>query len=220
MQFFIDSADSDEIRAFHAVWPLDGATTNPSLLAKSGGQYRQVLLDICGIVSGPVSAEVVAEDSAAMLREAESLAKIADNICIKLPMGYEGLRACQTLTAQGKQTNMTLCFSLPQAVLAAKAGASFISPFVGRLEDSGGNGLQLLAEIRKAYDFYGFKTKILAASLRNMEQVAGAMLAGADCATLPPKLLRALARHPLTDKGLAMFKEDWEKTRQIIGGGA
>ncbi|KAA6205702.1 MAG: fructose-6-phosphate aldolase [Candidatus Tokpelaia sp.] len=218
MQFFIDSAEVEEIRALNACMPVEGVTTNPSLILKSGRKIEEVLEEICSLIGGPVSAEVTAEDYDNMMRQADILAKLADNICIKLPMTADGLRACREITANGHKTNMTLCFSANQALLAAKANAAFVSPFIGRLIDNGGDGLQLIADIRKIYDFYGFGTKILAASLREPGHVSGAALAGADCATLPPQLMRALVQHPLTDKGISAFAADWAKTGQIIGG--
>jgi len=216
MQFFIDSAEVNAIRALHAVMPVEGVTTNPSLILKSGRKIDEALKEICAITGGPVSAEVTAEDYGGMMRQAESLARLADNICIKLPLTIDGLRACREIRAGGRKTNMTLCFSASQALLAAKANASFVSPFIGRLEDNGGDGLQLIADIRKIYAAYGYGTKILAASIRREEHISGAALAGADCATLPPQLMRDLVKHPLTDKGLAAFAADWAKTGQTI----
>lgn len=215
MRLFIDSANIKDIRALNDMALVEGVTTNPSLILKSGRNMAEVLTEICAIVGGPVSAEVTASDYINIMRQADFLAKLAHNICIKLPITPDGLRACRDIVANGFTANMTLCFNLAQALPAAKANATFVSPFIGRLFDNGGDGIQLIADIRKIYDFYGFQTKILAASVRNAEQLSGAMLAGADCATLPPQLMRDLARHPLTDKGLAAFSADWEKRGRI-----
>ncbi|WP_421856358.1 fructose-6-phosphate aldolase [Oricola sp.] len=216
MKFFVDTADVAEIRELNDIGLLDGVTTNPSLIMKSGRDITEVTKEICGIVDGPVSAEVTATDFDGMMREAAVLAKIADNICIKLPLTFEGLKACKALTSDGHKTNVTLCFSANQALLAAKAGATFISPFIGRLDDTGLNGMELIGEIRTIYDNYGFQTEILAASIRTVNHVKEAAMIGADVSTVPPATLKALVKHPLTDKGLAAFLADWEKTGQQI----
>jgi transaldolase len=216
MKFFLDTADVGEIRDLAETGLVDGVTTNPSLIMKSGRDIAEVTKEICGIVSGPVSAEVTATDFTGMVREAEVLARIADNICIKLPLTMDGLKACKTLSSQGYKTNVTLCFSAGQALLAAKAGATFISPFIGRIDDTGANGMELIGEIRTIYDNYDFRTEILAASIRTVNHVKEAALIGADVATLPPAILRELVKHPLTDKGLAAFLADWAKTGQKI----
>jgi len=217
MKFFVDTADVKEIRELNDLGLLDGVTTNPSLILKSGGSIADVTKEICSIVEGPVSAEVVATEYAEMMREADVLSKIADNICIKLPLTLDGLKACKALTNDGRQTNVTLCFSANQALLAGKAGATFISPFIGRLDDMGFDGVELIAEIRQVYDNYGFDTEILAASIRTPDHVKRVALIGADVATMPPATLKALVKHPLTDKGLEMFLADWAKTGQKIG---
>lgn len=217
MKFFIDTADVDEIREVADTGLLDGVTTNPSLIMKSGRDIMEVTKEICSIVEGPVSAEVTATDFNGMMKEAAVLAKIADNICIKLPLTMDGLKACKHLTSQGHKTNVTLCFSATQALLAAKAGATFISPFIGRLDDMGIDGMELIHEIRQIYDNYDFQTEILAASIRTINHVKDAALAGADVATIPPSTLKALVKHPLTDKGLDAFLADWAKTGQQIG---
>jgi len=216
MKFFVDSANIDEIREVNALGLLDGVTTNPSLILKSGRQILEVIAEICAEVQGPVSAEVAATDFATMMREAAVLAKIADNICIKLPLTLDGLKACKALTSQGHKTNMTLCFSATQALLAARAGATFVSPFIGRLDDIGLDGLELIEEIRTLYDNYDFETEILAASVRTVNHVKDCALIGADVATVPPAIFKSLIAHPLTDKGLASFLEDWAKTGQNI----
>lgn len=217
MKFFVDTADVKEIRELNDLGLLDGVTTNPSLILKAGRDIIEVTKEICGIVDGPVSAEVTAMDYAGIMREAAVLAKIADNICIKLPLTLDGLRACKALTSDGHKTNVTLCFSANQALLAAKAGATFISPFIGRVDDIGLDGMELIQEIRQIYDNYDFKTEILAASIRTVNHVKQAALIGADVATVPPATLKALVKHPLTDKGLEMFLADWAKTGQKIG---
>lgn len=216
MKFFVDTADVKEIRELNELGLLDGVTTNPSLILKSGRNIAEVTKEICDIVDGPVSAEVAATEYAAMMKEAEVLSKIADNICIKVPLTLDGLKACKALTSDGRLVNVTLCFSANQALLAAKAGATFISPFIGRLDDMGFDGMELIAEIRQVYDNYGFDTEILAASIRTVEHVKRAALIGADVATIPPATLKALVKHPLTDKGLEMFLADWAKTGQTI----
>ncbi|MBO6813466.1 MAG: fructose-6-phosphate aldolase [Rhizobiaceae bacterium] len=217
MKFFVDTADVDEIRELADTGLLDGVTTNPSLILKSGRDIVEVTKEICNIVDGPVSAEVTALDYDGMMKEAAVLSKIADNICIKLPLTMDGLKACKALSSQGQQTNVTLCFSANQALLAAKAGATFISPFIGRLDDMGIDGMELIEEIRVIYDNYGFETQILAASIRTVNHVKDSALAGADVATIPPSTLKALVKHPLTDKGLDAFLADWAKTGQKIG---
>ena len=217
MKFFVDTADVDDIRELNDMGLLDGVTTNPSLIMKSGRDIMEVTKEICSIVEGPVSAEVTATDYDGMMEQAAVLAKIADNICIKLPLTMDGLKACKSLTTDGHKTNVTLCFSANQALLAAKAGATFISPFIGRLDDMAIDGMDLIAEIRKIYDNYGFTTEILAASIRSVNHVKDAALIGADVATVPPGTLKALVKHPLTDKGLDAFLADWAKTGQNIG---
>lgn len=216
MKFFVDTADIKEIRELNELGLVDGVTTNPSLILKSGGNIIDVTKEICAIVDGPVSAEVTATDYDGMMKEAEVLSQIADNICIKLPLTLDGLKACRHLTAEGHKTNVTLCFSANQALLAAKAGATYISPFIGRLDDININGMELIAEIRTIYDNYNFPTEILAASIRTPNHVKEAALLGADVATIPPATLKALVKHPLTDKGLDAFLADWAKTGQSI----
>ena len=217
MKFFVETADVKDIRELNDLGLLDGVTTNPSLILKSGRDIKEVTKEICGIVEGPVSAEVTATEYSEIMKEAAVLAKIADNICIKLPLTLDGLKACKALTSDGHQTNVTLCFSATQALLAAKAGATFISPFIGRLDDMGFDGMELIAEIRQIYDNYGYETEILAASIRTVDHVKRAALIGADVATIPPATLKALVKHPLTDKGLEQFLADWAKTGQKIG---
>ena len=217
MKFFVDTADVKDIRELNDLGLLDGVTTNPSLILKSGRDIREVTKEICDIVEGPVSAEVTATEYAEMMREADVLSKIADNICIKLPLTFDGLKACKALTGDGHKVNVTLCFSANQALLAAKAGASFISPFVGRVDDTGSDGMELIQEIRQIYDNYAFETEILVASIRTVNHVKQSALIGADVATMPPAILRQLVKHPLTDKGLAAFLADWAKTGQKIG---
>lgn len=216
MQLFIDSAETGLIKDLAATGLVDGVTTNPSLIAKSGRPIVEVIAEICRAVEGPVSAEVAATETAAMLEEGRRLAGIADNVVVKLPLTLDGLRATATFAAEGIATNVTLCFSPAQALLAAKAGATFVSPFVGRLDDIGEDGLLLLHEIRSIYDQYGYETSILAASLRNVAHVTGAALAGADAATIPPTTFAELVKHPLTDKGLDAFMKDWAGTGQSI----
>ncbi|CDX42371.1 MULTISPECIES: fructose-6-phosphate aldolase [unclassified Mesorhizobium] len=218
MKFFVDTADIKEIKELHDLGLLDGVTTNPSLILKSGGKIAEVTKQICDIVEGPVSAEVVATEFKQMMAEAEVLAKIAPNVCIKVPLTLDGLKACKTIRTEMKRmVNVTLCFSANQALLAAKAGASFISPFVGRIDDTGSDGMELISEIRTIYDNYDFKTEILTASVRTVNHVKQAALIGADVVTAPPATLKALVNHPLTDKGLAAFLADWAKTGQKIG---
>lgn len=216
MKFFVDTADVKEIQELNALGLLDGVTTNPSLILKSGGKIDEVTKQICDIVEGPVSAEVTATDYDGMMKEAKVLAKIADNVCIKVPLTLDCLKACRAIRAEGRMVNVTLCFSANQALLAAKAGATFISPFIGRLDDMGFDGMEVIAEIRQVYDNYGFDTEILAASIRTPDHVKRAALIGADVATIPPATLKALVKHPLTDKGLEQFLADWAKTGQKI----
>ncbi len=217
MEFFLDTADVDSIRELSETGLIDGVTTNPSLVAKSGKDFFTILKDISKIVSGPISAEVTALESDGMVAEGEKLAKIAKNIVIKLPLTQEGLKACTKLTQKKIKTNVTLCFSPAQALIAAKSGATYISPFVGRLDDIGENGMELIQKIKDIYSNYPkLNTKILVASVRNMEHVAQAAIIGADVVTLPPKILEELYEHPLTKKGLDAFLEDWKKTNQKI----
>ena len=216
MKFFVDSADIEAIADLEATGMVDGVTTNPSLVAKSGRDFKQLIGEICQTIKGPVSAEVTATDADAMLAEAKELAAIADNVCIKVPLTWDGLRATRTLADMGRQVNVTLCFSANQALLAAKAGAAFISPFVGRLDDIGHDGMGLIEEICTIYDQYDMTTEVLVASVRSTQHVVDAAMLGADVVTLPPKILTALYKHPLTDKGLATFISDWEGTGQSI----
>ncbi|UVK42362.1 fructose-6-phosphate aldolase [Mesorhizobium sp. AR07] len=218
MKFFVDTADVKDIRELNDLGLLDGVTTNPSLILKSGGKIAEVTKQICDIVKGPVSAEVTATEYSEMMQQAKVLAKIADNVCIKVPLTLDGLKACKTIrTEMNRLVNVTLCFSANQALLAAKAGASFISPFVGRIDDIGGDGMELIQEIRQIYDNYDFQTEILVASVRTVNHVKQAALIGADVVTAPPATLKALVKHPLTDKGLEQFLADWAKTGQSIG---
>jgi transaldolase len=217
MKFFVDTADIKEIRELNDLGLVDGVTTNPSLILKSGGNIAEVTKQICDIVAGPVSAEVVATEHKEMMREAAVLAKIAANVCIKVPLTPDGLKTCKALRSEGREVNVTLCFSATQALLAAKAGATFISPFVGRIDDTGWEGMEVIEEIKQIYDNYGFKTEILTASVRTVNHVKQAALIGAHVVTAPPATLRALFHHPLTDKGLAAFLADWAKTGQKIG---
>jgi transaldolase len=217
MKFFVDTADVGEIRELAALGLLDGVTTNPSLVAKSGRDFKEVIAEICKIVEGPVSAEVAATDAEGMLREGRILRQIAPNVAVKVPLTWDGLKACRTLVGEGTMVNVTLCFSANQALLAAKAGATFVSPFIGRLDDIGLDGMELIREIREIYDNYMFETEALAASIRTVNHVKDAALAGADVSTVPPAILKALIQHPLTDKGLAQFVADWKKTGQKIG---
>lgn len=217
MKFFLDTADAAEIAELAQSGLVDGVTTNPSLVHKAGRDFLEVVGEICALVPGPVSAEVVATDFAGMMREAAVLRKIAPNVCIKLPLTMDGLKACRALASEGVLVNVTLCFSATQALLAAKAGASFVSPFVGRHDDVGFNGMALIEDIRLIYDNYEFATEILVASVRHPVHVLEAAKMGADVATMPPAVLRQLARHPLTDRGLEAFLADWAKTGQTIG---
>lgn len=216
MQIFIDSAEVKELKALAETGLVDGVTTNPSLVAKAGGDFFESLRTICGAVKGPVSAEVVAQDYPTMLLEGRKLRQLADNIVVKVPMTPDGLKACKTLEEEGHPCNVTLCFSAVQALLAAKAGATFISPFLGRIDDGGQDGMGLIREIRAIYDNYDFQTQILAASIRTAGHVRDAALAGADCATIPPAVFRALYKHNLTDAGLEAFLKDWRGTGQSI----
>jgi transaldolase len=217
MKFFVDTADVNEIKELAATGLLDGVTTNPSLVAKAGRDFKTIIAEICEVVDGPVSAEVAATDYEGMLREGRILAKIAPNVTVKVPLTMDGLKACRALTGEGTMVNVTLCFSANQALLAAKAGATFISPFIGRLDDIGLDGMELIAEIRTIYDNYAdFSTEILAASIRTVGHVKQAAMIGSDVATVPPSILKQLVQHPLTDKGLAQFVADWKKTGQSI----
>jgi transaldolase len=216
MKFFVDTADVTEIREVASTGLLDGVTTNPSLVAKSGRDFRDVIKEICSIVEGPVSAEVTALEADAMVAEGQSLAKIAANVAVKVPLTWDGLKACRALTQSGLKVNVTLCFNANQALLAAKAGAAFISPFIGRLDDAGQDGMELIGEIRQIYDTYDFDTEILAASIRTVNHVKYAALTGADVVTVPVAIMKALVKHPLTDKGIDSFLADWKKTGQKI----
>jgi len=221
VKFFVDTAEVDEIRELAATGLVDGVTTNPSLVAKSGRDFLEVLREICELVPGPVSAEVTATEAEAMIAEGRHLAAIAPNIAIKVPLTWDGLKACRALSDEGTAVNVTLCFSAAQALLAAKAGAGFVSPFVGRLDDIGQDGMKLIEDIRLIYDNYPdtLETEILVASVRHPMHVVEAARLGADVATVPPKVLRQLVHHPLTDKGLDAFLADWRKTGQTIVGG-
>jgi len=216
MKFFVDTADTAEIKSLAASGLLDGVTTNPSLVAKSGRKMQDVIAEICATIPGPVSAEVAAVEYDGMLAEARVLRRIAKNVTVKVPLTPDGLRACRHLTDDGAMVNVTLCFSAAQALLAAKAGATFVSPFVGRLDDVGQNGIELIADIMQIYRNYGFKTEVLVASVRHPIHLIEAAKLGAHVATLPPPVLRSLFNHPLTDKGLAAFLADWAKTGQQI----
>ncbi|MBB3860596.1 transaldolase [Novosphingobium hassiacum] len=216
MKFFVDTADTAEIADLAATGLLDGVTTNPTLIAKAGKDFIEVTREICGLVDGPVSAEVVALDHATMMREAEVLRKIADNVCIKVPLTIDGLKTCKALTSDGTQVNVTLCFSANQALLAAKAGATFISPFVGRHDDNGFDGMDLIRDIRLIYDNYAFETQILVASVRHGVHVLESARIGADVMTAPPAVIKGLFKHVLTDKGIEGFLADWAKTGQNI----
>ncbi len=217
MKFFADTAAIDDIRELAATGLLDGVTTNPSLIAKSGRDFMEVTKEICGIVDGPVSAEVVALDHDTMMKEAHTLRKIADNVCIKVPLTIDGLKTCKALTDDGTMVNVTLCFSANQALLAAKAGATFISPFVGRHDDNGFNGMDLIRDIRTIYDNYLFDTEILVASVRHSGHVLESALIGADVMTAPPRVIKGLFNHVLTEAGIEGFLKDWKTTGQTIG---
>lgn len=216
MKFFVDTAEIDEIRELQATGLLDGVTTNPSLVAKSGRDFKEVIAEICSVVDGPVSAEVAATDYDGMIAEGNVLRKIADNVAIKVPLTPDGLKACKFFIDDGTMVNVTLCFSANQALLAAKVGATFISPFIGRLDDINLPGMDLIGDIRAIYDNYGYATEILAASIRSANHVSEAALAGADVATIPASVIRKMYDHPLTDKGLAAFVKDWKSTGQSI----
>ena len=217
MKFFVDTAEIADIKELHDTGLLDGVTTNPSLIKKAGRDFIEVVKEICSICPGPVSAEVVALDHAGMMKEAETLRKIADNIAIKVPLTIDGLKTCKALTGDGTMVNVTLCFSANQALLAAKAGATFISPFVGRLDDISQPGIELIADIRLIYDNYDYATQILVASVRNPIHILESAKIGADVMTAPPAVIRQLFKHPLTDNGIAAFLKDWEATGQQIG---
>ena len=216
MKFFADTAEIDDIKELAATGLLDGVTTNPSLIHKSGRDFMEVTKEICSIVDGPVSAEVVALDHETMMKEAEVLRKIADNVCIKVPLTIDGLKTCKALTSDGTMVNVTLCFSANQALLAAKAGATFISPFVGRHDDNGFDGMELIEDIRLIYDNYLFDTEILVASVRHVTHVLESARIGADVMTAPPKVIKSLFHHVLTEKGIEGFLKDWEATGQSI----
>ncbi|MET0310119.1 MAG: fructose-6-phosphate aldolase [Sphingomonas sp.] len=216
MKFFADTADTADIRDLAETGLLDGVTTNPSLIHKAGRNFLEVVAEICQIVEGPVSAEVVALDYETMMKEAEVIRKIADNIAVKVPLTIDGLKTCKALTDDGTMVNVTLCFSANQALLAAKAGATFVSPFVGRHDDNGFDGMELIADIREIYDNYDFGTEILVASVRHPIHVLQAAKIGADVMTAPPAVIRQLVKHPLTDKGIEGFLADWAKTGQKI----
>jgi transaldolase len=216
MKFFADTADTAAIRELAEAGLIDGVTTNPSLIHKAGRDFIEVTREICALVDGPVSAEVVALDHATMMREAETLRKIADNVCIKVPLTIDGLKTCRALTGEGTMVNVTLCFSANQALLAAKAGATFVSPFLGRHDDNGFDGLDLIRDIRLIYDNYDFETEILAASIRHGVHVLECARIGADVMTAPPAVIMGLANHVLTEKGIAAFTADWAKTGQTI----
>lgn len=216
MKFFVDTADINEIKELAATGLLDGVTTNPSLVAKTGKNFIELIKEICDVVSGPVSAEVAATDYETMRKEAEVLRKIADHVAVKVPLTPDGLKVCKELSEDGTMVNVTLCFSPLQALLAAKAGAAFISPFVGRLDDVGSNGLELIADIVTIYENYDFDTEVLVASIRNPIHILESAKMGAHVMTAPPAVIKQLYSHPLTDKGLAAFMADWEKTGQSI----
>ncbi len=216
MKFFVDTAELNEIRELADIGLLDGVTTNPSLIAKSGRVFKEVIAEICAIVEGPVSAEVTALDYEGMMREGNELRKIAKNVAVKVPLTLDGLKACKAFTSDGAMVNVTLCFSANQALLAAKAGATFISPFIGRLDDIHLDGTDVIAEIRQMYDNYAFETQILAASVRTALHVKQVALIGADVATCPATVIKSLVKHPLTDKGIEQFLADWKKTGQSI----
>jgi transaldolase len=216
MKFFVDTADTNQIAELNDLGMVDGVTTNPSLILKSGRDILEVTQEIAAMVEGPVSAEVVALEAGAMIKEGRKLAAIAPNIAVKVPLTWDGLRACKVLSGEGHMVNVTLCFSANQALLAAKAGATFISPFIGRLDDINLDGMQIISDIRQIYDNYGYETQILAASIRTVNHAHQSAMIGADVMTAPPAVIKAMADHPLTDKGLATFMADWEKTGQKI----
>jgi len=216
MKFFVDTAEVDQIAELNDLGMVDGVTTNPSLIMKSGRDILEVTKEIADMVDGPVSAEVVATDADEMIAEGRKLAKIADNIAVKVPLTWAGLKACNVLSNEGNMVNVTLCFSANQALLAAKAGATFISPFIGRLDDINLDGMELISDIRQIYDNYGYETQILAASIRSVNHAYQAAMIGSDVMTAPPGVIKKMAEHPLTDAGLAAFLSDWEKTGQKI----
>jgi transaldolase len=216
MKFFADTADTNEIRELVSMGLIDGVTTNPSLIAKSGRDFKEVVKEICSLVEGPVSAEVTALEVDGMISEGRHLAELAPNIAVKVPLTWDGLKACRALTQGGTMVNVTLCFNANQALLAARAGATFVSPFIGRLDDMGIDGMEVIEEIRSIFDNYDFATEILAASIRTVNHVKMSALAGADVATVPPATLKSLVKHPLTDKGVEQFTADWKKTGQTI----
>ena len=216
MELFIDTAEIEEIKSLNITGLIDGVTTNPSLIAKSGRNIVETIAEICSEVSGPVSAEVTATDFDTMIKEGRKLSAIAENVAIKVPLTFDGLRACKVFSDDGIMVNVTLCFSAAQAILAAKSGASFISPFIGRLDDIGSDGMSLISEITEIYEIHGFETKVLAASIRSVQDIINVAKLGADVATIPPKFLKAMYNHPLTNKGLADFLSDWKKTGQSI----
>ena len=216
MKIFLDSANIDEIKTLSETGLIDGVTTNPSLIAKSGMNFIDAIEKICSIINGPVSAEVTGVDQTTMVKEGEKLSKIAPNVVIKVPLTMEGLKACKTLSDEKINVNVTLCFNAAQAILAAKAGATYISPFIGRLDDIGSDGINLISEIVDIYDLHDFKTEVLAASIRSVQDIVDSAKLGAHVATIPPKILQSMYDHPLTDKGLNAFLKDWEKTGQSI----
>jgi len=216
MKFFVDTAEIKDIRDLYETGLLDGVTTNPSLIAKSGRQFKDVIKEICSIVPGPVSAEVAATDYDGMIAEGHVLAKLAENVVVKVPLTIDGLKATKTFSKEGIKTNVTLCFSPNQALLAAKVGATYISPFIGRLDDINADGVELIENIRTIYDNYSFATEILAASIRTPNHITEVALAGADVATIPPAVIYKLADHPLTKSGLEAFVKDWKSTGQSI----
>ena len=216
MKFFVDTADTNAIRDLHELGMVDGVTTNPSLIHKSGRDIKEVIAEIAQMVEGPVSAETVATDAEGMIAEGHEVLKLGKNIAVKVPLTWDGLKACKHLSGEGHMVNVTLCFSANQALLAAKAGATFISPFIGRLDDLNLDGMDLIADIREIYDNYGFETEILAASIRTVNHMTEAAKIGADVATAPPEVIQKMASHPLTDKGLKQFLDDWAKTGQSI----
>ncbi|SEQ05228.1 transaldolase [Faunimonas pinastri] len=217
MKFFVDTADTNEIQDLAEAGLLDGVTTNPSLIMKAGRPFKEVIAEICKLVPGPVSAEVTALDAETMIAEGRHLAEIAENVAVKVPLTWDGLKACRTLSNEGHMVNVTLCFNATQALMAGRAGATFVSPFIGRIDDLGNDGMELISEIRQIYDNYDYiETQILAASIRTPNHVKMSALAGADVATVPPAVLRSLVKHPLTDKGIETFVADWAKTGQTI----
>ncbi len=216
MDFFLDSAEPEEIYKLNEFGVIDGVTTNPSLIYQSKISFRELIIKICKIVNGPVSVEVASNSHEEMIEEGLELARIANNIVVKLPITWDGIKACKTLSGKKIPVNLTLCFSSTQAILAAKAGATYVSPFIGRLDDSNLDGIQLIRDIKTIYANYGFKTRILAASIRTKNHITQSAVAGADIATIPPKLFYTLPNHHLTDKGLQIFNSDWEKSGQRI----